>query len=62
MSDKKKIVLVVVFVVVLIAGIIVIPRLLKKYTGKLYKNTHGEIDLENMGPEIIKKETSETNV
>ncbi len=58
MSDKKKIVMVVVFVAVLIVGIVVIPKLLKKYTGKLYKNTHGEMDLENMGPEIVKKETT----
>ena len=58
MFDKKKIVMVVVFVAVLIVGIVVIPKLLKKYTGKLYKNTHGEMDLENMGPEIVKKETT----
>ena len=59
MSDKKKIVCIVVFVAVLIVGIFVIPKLLKKYTGKLYKKSHGEIDFENMGPEIVKKEAEE---
>lgn len=59
MSDKKKILCIIGFTAVLIVGIIVIPKLLKKYTGKLYKNSHGEMDFENMGPEIVKKETKE---
>lgn len=37
------------------AGFIVIPRLIKKYGTKVYKNTlnTSKIDFDNMGPEVV---------
>ncbi len=39
-------------------GLVVIPPLIKKYGNKLYKSSlkNDEIDIENMGPEIVRKE------
>lgn len=41
---------------VLIGGVIFIPGLMKKYTKKVYQLGNREIDIESMGPEIVKKE------
>lgn len=42
-------------------GFVVIPKLIKKYGDKLYKSSlkDGEIDFDEMGPEIVKKNTEE---
>lgn len=61
MRDKEKLVWMLGSVVVFLVAVIVVPRLIKKYTGKLYKNSHKGIDFENLGPEILKKETEEVN-
>ena len=44
-----------------VLGIIVIPPLLKKYGVKLYKSSakKEEIDFDNLGPEIVKKDKTE---
>ena len=41
-----------------IAGAIIIPPLLRKYGNKLYKSSikNEEIDFDNLGPEIVRKE------
>lgn len=42
-------------------GFIVIPPLMKKYSNKLYKKSlkEDEIDFDNLGPEIVKKEDAQ---
>ena len=44
-----------------LVGVFVVPKLLKFYTGKLYKNSHKEIDYEEFGPQIVKKNTNRGN-
>lgn len=61
MSDKKKLIWISGSIIVFLAAVIVVPKLMKKYTGKLYKNSHKTIDFEDFGPEIVKKETEEVN-
>lgn len=43
-----------------VIGFLVIPPLMKKYGNKIYKSSlkKDEIDFDNMGPEIVKKEDS----
>lgn len=43
------------------AGIMIIPTLTKKYSNKLYKSLTktDDIDIDNMGPEIIKESENE---
>lgn len=45
-------------VAVSVMGFLVIPPLMKKYSNKLYKSSlkKNEIDFENMGPEVVRKE------
>jgi len=47
--------------VLTIAGFVVIPPLIYKYTNKAYKASlkKEEIDFDNMGPEIVPKEKKE---
>ena len=42
------------------AGIIIIPRLMRKYSNKVYKASvkKDEIDFDNLGPEIVRKENN----
>ncbi len=44
-------------VAVAVIGVLVIPPLMKKYGSKLYKSSakKDEIDFDNLGPEIVKK-------
>lgn len=44
-----------------VVGVVVIPPLLKKYSNKLYKFSvkKNEIDFDNLGPEIVRKEETE---
>ena len=44
-----------------VVGVVVIPSLLKKYSNKLYKFSikKNEIDFDNLGPEIVRKEETE---
>ncbi len=48
-------------VVLTVIGFIVIPKLIKKYGDKAYKSSleKEEIDFDEMGPEIVKKNTKE---
>jgi hypothetical protein len=46
-------------VALLAVGVFVVPKILKKATAKVYKNSQPELDFDNMGPEIVKKENSE---
>ena len=41
-----------------IAGVIIVPPLLRKYSNRLYKSftKNEEIDFDNLGPEIVRKE------
>lgn len=48
-------------IVMVLVGVFVVPKLLKCYTGKLYKNSHKEIDYEEFGPKIVKKNTKRGN-
>lgn len=56
-----KVLLVLFGVALTVVGFIVIPPLLKKYTNKMYKVSlkKEEIDFDNMGPEIVKKDAEE---
>lgn len=45
--------------VMLVIGIFIVPKCLKKGTGEIYKKGHRKIDFENLGPEIVKKDTKE---
>ena len=49
---------IIILVVLLAIGIFVIPKLMKKFGGKLYKRSAKSItvDLDKLGPEIVKKE------
>lgn len=48
-------------VVVVAIGFAVIPRLMRKYSNKLYKKSASkeEIDFDNLGPEIVEKKHQE---
>lgn len=55
---KKKELWILGSIALMVIGVLVVPKLLKIYTGKLYKNSHKEIDYDEMGPEIVKKTAS----
>ena len=57
-SRVQKILLFVALVTFTVAGFMVIPSLIDRYANKLYKASlkRDEIDWDNMGPEIIKKD------
>lgn len=61
MSTEKTIYWIIGIAAVTVIGFLVIPPLMKKYSNKIYKSSlkKGEIDFDNMGPEIVKKEKSE---
>ena len=61
MSSGKTLCWVVGAIAITVVGIIVIPPLLKKYGVKLYKSSakKEEIDFDNLGPEIVKKDKTE---
>lgn len=58
MSTEKTVYWIIGIAAVMVIGFLVIPPLIKKYGNKLYKSSlkKDEIDFENMGPEIVKKE------
>ena len=58
MSTEKTVYWIIGIAAVTVIGFLVIPPLMKKYGNKLYKSSlkKDEIDFENMGPEIVKKE------
>ena len=61
MSSGKTLCWVLGVIAITVVGIIVIPPLLKKYGVKLYKSSakKEEIDFDNLGPEIVKKDKTE---
>lgn len=61
MSTEKTIYWIIGIAAVTVIGFLVIPPLMKKYSNKIYKSSlkKGEIDFDNMRPEIVKKEKSE---
>lgn len=61
MSTDKTVYWIIGIAAVTVIGFLVIPPLMKKYGNKLYKSSlkKDEIDYENMGPEIVKKEKKE---
>lgn len=59
MKGREKAVWIAGSIAMLLGGIFVIPKLLKKYTVKIYKSSHDEIDFDNLGPEIVKKDNKE---
>lgn len=61
MVTQKRVVWILGTVVALLVGVFVVPKLMKKYTGKLYRNSHGDIDFNRMGPEVVKKDIKEVN-
>ena len=46
------------FLALAVVGAVVIPPLMRKYSNKLYKasNKKEDIDFDNLGPEIVKKD------
>lgn len=58
MNSSKTIWLVLGILALTAVGFIVIPPLLKKYSNKLYKasSKKEEIDFDNLGPEIVRKD------
>lgn len=59
MTSRKKAVWLTGSIVTLLVGVFVIPKLMQKGTGKIYKSSHYDIDFDNLGPEIIKKGNEE---
>ena len=61
MNSKKTIYWVLGAIAITVVGIIVIPPLLKKCGVKLYRSSakSEEIDFDNLGPEIVKKDKTE---
>ena len=61
MSSGKTLCWVLGAIAITVVGIIVIPPLLNKYGVKLYKSSakKEEIDFDNLGPEIVKKDKTE---
>ncbi len=59
MQNTKKIWCIMSGAVMLVIGIFIVPKCLKKGTGEIYKKGHRKIDFENLGPEIVKKDTKE---
>lgn len=65
MTSKKdtygKVLLVLWVVALTVVGFMVIPKLLKKCTNKMYKASlkKEDIDFDNMGPEIVKEDGEE---
>ena len=57
MDSKKTICIIAGILAVTAIGFLVIPPLVNKYSNKIYKATTSkkEIDFENLGPEIVKK-------
>ena len=53
---KKELVWIAGSIALLAVGVYVVPKLLKKATAQVYKNSQPEIDFDEMGPEIVKKE------
>lgn len=49
-------------VILTIAGFFIVPPLLRKCSNKLYKRSvkKDEIDIDSLGPEIVKKDDKET--
>ena len=58
MNSKKKKWLLPGFIIFSAMGFIVMPPLLKKYNNKIYKaiSKKEEIDFDNLGPDIVKKD------
>lgn len=61
MGMKKTIYWIVGIAAVTVIGFLLIPQMMRKCSNKIYKYSlkKGEVDFENMGPEIVKKEKSE---
>lgn len=59
MRDKKKLAWLLGSMIVFLTALFVVPKLMKKYTGKLYKKSHKPIDFEDFGPKLVKRETEE---
>lgn len=59
MSNLQKVFGNIGFITVLVFGIFAIPKIMKKCTGKIYKNNHEDIDFDELGPKIVKKTTEE---
>ena len=61
MDSNKTIWWVLGFIALAAVGFFVIPPLMKKYSNKLYKKSlkKDEIDFDNLGPEIVKKEDAQ---
>ncbi len=48
------------FIALLLIGFLVVPKILEKYSNSIYKRTsHKDIDFNNLGPEIVKKDEEE---
>jgi len=56
---KKELVWIAGSVALLAVGVFVVPKLLKKATAQVYKNSQPEVDFDELGPEIVKKEKIE---
>lgn len=58
MKNKTMVWYVLGFVTLLVIGVLVVPVVMRRLSNKLYKasNDENEIDFENLGPEIVKKE------
>lgn len=56
---KKKLVWIIGSITLLTVGTYAIPKLLKKATAQVYKNTQPEIDFDKLEPDIVRKEDTE---
>lgn len=60
-KTKNKVLLAIGGIALTVAGFIIIPPMIDKYGNKIYKASlkKDDIDFDNIGPEIIKKESKE---
>ena len=57
MSENKNLIFVIVAIVLVVLGLIFVPKIINKLSNRIYKKMdRKEIDFDNLGPEIVKKD------
>ena len=57
MDENKNLIVVLVAVVLVILGFLFVPKIINKFSNRIYKKMDKEeIDFDNLGPEIVKKD------
>lgn len=62
MSENKNLIFVIVAVVLVVLGFLFVPKIINKFSNRIYKKMdRKEIDFDNLGPEIVKKDKEKEN-